>query len=260
MTVMTKHTNAHRRRYQRTRTNEGLREQRKPRNLEEKARYEATIRRKKLRFWKAYCNLTTSSNPWNKVYKIAAGKARTNKHLTTLRKPDVSLTQDLTETLHLILEHFTPDDKEEEDNEYHKIARLRARELVDTTDDKCFTVEETRSLITSMDNKKAPGTDGITVEEYKSVFEIFPEYVTAMYNSCLNRGIFPKRWKTAKMIPIVKPGKEVSDEPSKFHPINLLNVGGKVLEKLLINRINHQINSQTLMSETSTASCPKRAL
>jgi len=94
LTVMRKHTNALRRRFQRTRTNEGLREQRKTRCLEEKARYEATIRREKLRSWKAYSNLTTSSNPWNYT------------QLTTLRRPDGSLTQDLTETLQLMLEHF----------------------------------------------------------------------------------------------------------------------------------------------------------
>jgi hypothetical protein len=79
-----------------------------------------------------------------------------------------------------------------------------------------------------MDKKKAPGIDWIRGEVYKSVFEIFPEYLTAIYNNCLNRGIFPKRWKTSKMIPIVKPGKGNSDEPSKFRPISLLNVGGKV--------------------------------
>ena len=130
---------------------------------------------------------------------------------------------------------------------------------MDTADDKCFTVEETRRVITSMDNKKALGIDGITGEVYKSVFEILPEYLTAMYNSCLNRGIFPKRWKTAKMIPIVKPGKENSDEPSKFRPISLLNVGGKVLEKLLINRINHQIYSHALMSRNQYGFMPQKS-
>ena len=119
-----------------------------------------------------------------------------------------------------MLEHFTPEDKEEEDNEYQKLARSRAREPVDTANDKGLTVEETRSVIASMDNKKAPGIDGITGEVFKSIFEILPEYITALYNSCLDSGIFPKRWKTAKMIPIVKPGKESSDEPSKFRPIN----------------------------------------
>jgi hypothetical protein len=259
LTVMRKRTNAFRRRFQRRRRSESLREQRKTRYLEEKARYEATIKSEKLRSWKAYCNVTTSSNPWNEVYKIAAGKTRTYTPLTTLQRPDGSLTQDLTETLQLMLEHFTPEDNEDDDTDHHKTARALARETVDTPDDKYFTVEETISVITSMDNQKAPGIDGISGEVYKSVFEIFPKYLTAMYNSCLNRGIFPRRWKAAKMIPIVKPGKENCDDASKFRHISLINVGGKVLEKLLINRINHQIYSHVLMSGNHTASCPQKS-
>jgi hypothetical protein len=61
-----------------------------------------------------------------------------------------------------------------------------------------------------MDKKKARGEDGITGEMYRNTFEIFPKYITAMYNGCLRRKVFPKTRKTAKMIPIVKPGKETS--------------------------------------------------
>jgi hypothetical protein len=45
MTVMRKHTNTHRRRCQRTRTNGGLREQRKTRYIGEKSRLEASIKK-----------------------------------------------------------------------------------------------------------------------------------------------------------------------------------------------------------------------
>jgi hypothetical protein len=62
-----------------------------------------------------------------------------------------------------------------------------------------------------------------------------------MYNGCLRYGVFPKRWKRAKLIPIIKPGKENSDESSKYRPISLLNVAGKVPEKVMINRINHHV-------------------
>jgi len=110
LTVMRKRTNALRRRYQRTRKHEGLRERRKTIYLAEKAKYEATIKREKIQSWKEYCNLTTSSNSWNEVYKLAAGKRRDNTQIT-LRKTDESLTEDLSETLQLMLEHFTPDDK-----------------------------------------------------------------------------------------------------------------------------------------------------
>jgi hypothetical protein len=97
-------------------------------------------------------------------------------------------------------------------------------------------------------NKKAPGEDGITGEIYVSAFDMLPNYITALYNGCLRRGVFPKKRKRAKLIPITKPGKENSDEVSKFRPRSLLNVGGKVLEKVLINRINYHVISQDFMN------------
>ena len=108
-----------------------------------------------------------------------------------------------------------------------------------TEDDVEFTEQEVTNAIQDMRNKKAPGEDGIPNEVWKGVMKILPKYLTAIYNICLKEGVFPRRWKTAKIIPIVKPGKEGNDEVSKFRPISLLASGGKVLEKLLINRINH---------------------
>ena len=259
LTVMRKRTNALRRRFQRTRNNEGLMEQRKTSYLEEKVRYEATIKREKIHSWKEYCNLTTSTNPWNEVYKLAAGKSRNNTQLTTLRKPDRSLTEDMRETLQLMQDHFTPEDKEKDDTDHHKLATARAREPAYTADDKDITVEETRNVVANMDKKKPPGEDGITGEVYTCAFEIFPSYITAMYNGCLRDGVFPKRWKTAELIPIVKPGKENSDEVSKFRPISLINTGGKILEKLLINRINHHVFSHDLTSKNQYGFTPQRS-
>jgi hypothetical protein len=48
---------------------------------------------------------------------------------------------------------------------------------------------------------------------------------------CLRGGIFPKRWKRAKHIPITKPGKENNEDVSKFRPVSLLNVGEKYWRK-----------------------------
>jgi len=128
LTVMRKRTNATRRRYQRTRNLEDLREQRKTIYLAEKARYEATTKREKIQSWKVHCNLMESFNPWNEVYKFEAGKKRNNTLITTLRRPDGSLTEDLREILQLLLEHFTPQDKVEDDTELNKQARAQALE------------------------------------------------------------------------------------------------------------------------------------
>jgi len=50
------------------------------------------------------------------------------------------------------------------------------------------------------------------------------------------------------LIPITKPGKENSNDVSKFRPISLLIEGGKVLEKVLINRINYHVVSHDFMN------------
>jgi hypothetical protein len=43
------------------------------------------------------------------------------------------------------------------------------------------------------------------------------------------------------MIPIIKLGIGGGTEVTKYLPISLINVGGKVLEKLAIDRINHHV-------------------
>ena len=90
-----------------------------------------------------------------------------------------------------------------------------------TADDKDFTIEEIKNAVVNMASKKAPGEDGITGEIYKTTFEIFPSYITAMYSECLRRGVSPMRWKRAKLITVTKPGKENSEDISKFRPIGL---------------------------------------
>jgi hypothetical protein len=68
-----------------------------------------------------------------------------------------------------------------------------------------------------------------------------PQTLAVMYNECLKRGHFPEQWKIAKIIPITNPGKKDSYDPSKYRPISLINIEGKELEKLLINRIMHHL-------------------
>jgi hypothetical protein len=79
--------------------------------------------------------------------------------------------------------------------------RTQSQETVNSSDDKEFTIDETRNAVESMDNKKASGEDGITGEIYKPTFEIFSRFIAAMYNGCLRSGVFPKRWKRTKLIP-----------------------------------------------------------
>jgi hypothetical protein len=256
---MRKTTNTLRRKYQRTRDNAEQREENKTKYFEQRAKYAAAIRKEKTKSWKEYCNLTTEANPWNAIYRLAAGKKKTNTQLTTLRKPDGSLTKDTRETLSLMIEYFTPEDNELEDNNYHKQVRDTTDRPINTPDDYEFTIEEIRGVIEGMKNKKAPGEDGLTAEIHKQTFQLFPKSITAMYNGCVKNGVFPAIWKKAKIIPIMKPGTQNSQEVTKYRPISLLNVGGKILEKAMIKRINHHIYSTEYLKSNQYGFIPQKS-
>ena len=256
LTIMRKKINAMKRRYQRTIHDNNLREVRKHQYLQEKRKYEATLRKAKIQSWKQYCNATTLSNPWNMVYKLATGKIKSCSPLSTQRKPDRTVTTDMAETLHFMIDSFTPED-EETDNEYHKLIRAQTKTPITTEDDKPFTPAEIRDAMKGMNKNKAPGKDGITSDILQRAFNLLPKFTTAMYNGCLRMACFPRTWKRVKIIPIVKPGKEISNDISKYRPISLIKTAAKVLKKVLINRIMHHMYSNNLMSKNQYGFTPQ---
>ena len=158
-----------------------------------------------------------------------------------------------------MIQKFAPDDNQEDDTEIRRQIRALAQTPIDTEDDEEFTVQEVTNVVQSMGNKKAPGEDGIPSEVWKCLVATLPRYLTAIYNGYIKEGVFPKKWKKAKIIPIVKPGKAGSEEINKFRPISLLASGGKVLEKLLINRINHHVFSRGYMNDNQLGFRPQKS-
>lgn len=258
LTAMRKKTNALRRVYQRTRGSEQVRELRRQQYCKVKKEYSTAIQKAKTQSWKQYCSLTPTNNPWNAVYKLASGKIRNNIPLTTLKKSDNTTTKDLMETATYMLEYFVPEDDQSQDTEYHKLIRSQTLRPNETVDDVAFTQTEIDNIIKNLPADKTPGENGVTGKLLRRVHSIFPNYLTALYNSCLKNACFPRLWKRAKILPIVKPGKENSMEVSKFRPISLLNTEGKVLEKLLINRINHHVFSNNLLSNNQYGFTPQK--
>jgi hypothetical protein len=62
----------------------------------------------------------------------------------------------------------------------------------------------------------------------------------------------------AKIIQITKPGKESSMEVTKFGPISLINVAGKITERLLTNRIMHHIYRNELLNGEQYGFTPQK--
>jgi hypothetical protein len=140
--VLRKRTNALRRRWQITTNNENSRQERKAKHVAGRREYERKVQEAKLKAWKTSCSINDGVNTWNIVYKIASGKIRTSTRLTTLEKEDGMYTSDTRNTIMHMLEHFVPDDREDNYNEIHRKVWKETQELTDTSDDKPFMKEE----------------------------------------------------------------------------------------------------------------------
>ncbi|GFU66258.1 RNA-directed DNA polymerase from mobile element jockey [Trichonephila clavipes] len=94
--------------------------------------------------------------------------------------------------------------------------------------------------------KKAPGRDKIT---NKMVLN-FPTSVifqlTNLINKILHSGHFPQAWKTATVIPILKPGKDPTLATS-HRPISLLPVLSKLAERIILNRLNDHLQQNDIL-------------
>jgi len=255
--VLRKRTNALQR-YQRTINNKNLRQERKEKYFDGRCECEGKMQEAKLKSRKTFCMINDGVNPSNTVSKIASGKIRTSTRLTTLEKEDGMYNTDMrSRTMHM-LEHFVPDYREDSDNELHRKIRKKILEPPDTVDNKAFMKEEITANLKKLNSKKAPGEDGLNSDILIGAFQVFPLFFTQIYNACLKEGCFPKKWKRSVIIPIIKPGKEECNDILKYRPISLINTGGKLLERLMIDRILFHIYSNDLFSDNQCGFTPQR--
>ncbi|GFW16687.1 probable RNA-directed DNA polymerase from transposon X-element [Trichonephila clavipes] len=85
--------------------------------------------------------------------------------------------------------------------------------------------------------RKCPGRDGITNKMLKHLPLITIFKITNIINNMLNLRYFPSAWKTAVVVPILKPGKDPTLAESHRH-ISLLPILSKLAEKIISTRLN----------------------
>jgi ribonuclease HI len=259
LSVLRKRALAMRRRYQRTKNDADRRQERRQQYQESNRAYQAKLREAKISSWKEYCSSTQSPNPWNSVYRYAAGKLRSPQTWSTLKTNNDTYTDDIRSTINQMMDHFIPADTESNDGAHHRRARQTMDEPIQTNEDIPFTKQEVQAALEKFNPRKAPGEDALTSEILLQVFKRIPNFFTEIYNECLRRGHFPTCWKRSIIIPIMKPGKEGVNEVHKYRPISLINTGGKLLEKLLIERINYHLHSNNLLNNNQYGFIPQKS-
>lgn len=111
---------------------------------------------------------------------------------------------------------------------------------------KKITVDEVRLSIRQSKKMKAPGFDAIFNLVLKNISERSIVHLVCILNKCLELQYFPAVWKCAKVIPIPKPGKDLT-LPSSYRPISLLSSLSKLFERAILSRLTEHIEINNIV-------------
>ena len=92
-----------------------------------------------------------------------------------------------------------------------------------------LTAYEVGKLITGLTSKTFMGPDNIPTYLLKLAIPYVVDSLTYIYKLCIQKNVFPKIFKTAKVTPL--PKNTDRTDPNNFRPISLLSVLSKPLER-----------------------------
>ena len=97
--------------------------------------------------------------------------------------------------------------------------------------DRAFNLSELEMVLDGL-HDTAPGADTVSYSMIKNALLGFRHLLLRLINQSFQEGKLPEAWKTARIVPIPKPKKK-----GAFRPISLLPVMGKLMERMVLNRL-----------------------
>ena len=108
-----------------------------------------------------------------------------------------------------------------------------------------FEEELVLEAVKLIETNKSSGLTHFNNSVLKSALKILITQLTYIFNLSTTNNIFPISWKKALVIPIPKTGNLTT--MSNYRPISLLPQPGKILEKLVHNRLVEYIENEKLL-------------
>lgn len=194
--------------------------------------------------------MSTEGNrdPWGILHKIARNKIRHKCNVGTIVTPSGEKTKSWRESISVLLQRFAPQDDVDKEMPIHKNIRDSNKQYINHNLESNIKFSEVQAVIKRLKNKKAPGSDGLSTEIVRAVWENNSDVFLDLCNKCLRERCFPDDWKTANLIIIPKNVDADRELVSTYRPIALLPVMSKIYERIIVDRIQTQYVNMNLES------------
>lgn len=183
-------------------------------------------------------------DPWGTAFKLMnAGKRKRATWATIKKSADGEWTGDRRTTASALIGKYFPRDDASTDTEENTKTRQEKVSWDGQNNDPDITDEEVTRIVKSRPKRKAPGIDGFPAAGLPHLLAGAGTELRRVLSKCLNEGKFPRVWKRAQIAWLPKPNGQ------ELRPICLLPTIGKLLDKILAERLGHFLESNGGLSD-----------
>ena len=220
-----------------------------------------TLQKTKRDSWQQVCQLISSETPtktmWRTFHRLSKRRPNTNYSLPAIQEPNkepavhpsdqasalahhfqqISSTSNIPPLANYNLTHFEA---------IHADLRTNANpnEAIHPPEtDNPISMNEITSALSNLNLKSSPGNDAISYEIILHATNIH-DHILELFNQSYDTGLIPSEWKLAELIPL--PKKPNATAPNDYRPISLLPCIGKLMEKIILNRLTKELDTKDL--------------
>ena len=207
------------------------------------------IKEEKQRIWREkICDTNNSKDMWSTIKCLQGNDTQTNNQILETNAGIHKTDRSKANAFRATYQKVSTITKNKEDRyvkrELHK--RLN-HPTCDGPSSGEINISEISRAIKNLNVNKSPGPDNIHPKFIANLGNKAVTYIHNLFNNIWDKGSVPQIWRTADIRTILKKGKDAK-QTSSYRPISLTSCMGKIMEKIICQRLTFFLESNHLLN------------
>ena len=204
---------------------------------------EAKIEHKKKLIRKLGDSQNSTNKFWTVVKQVYGSKTKCNIPTLIDGAQHYNTSEDKSS---ILVDHFAAQTQEPNLPPNHTEPAVHRQHTGPKLENIVISEEEVRAELRKLKIGKSIGPDSVSNELLKMIAGSVVPSLTTLFNNVVQTGCYPDIWKQAMYHQFIKKGSR--QDKKNYRPISLLSTTGKILERILFNKMYTFLTRQNLLT------------